>query len=453
MKLFFERGIISDDNKQLLRGFGATLAAPLACYLVSCFNSASAGKRSRAAVVSAIVCGRGLKDELYMLQHEKEASNTEVIRSTSTTTSTVAAMAFHKKSSEDQDDDGTKEQDTNWLRMSPMEAKFLFMKLEFLQAENRRMKMAASQNLGAMRELQSARLKIKHLKRMLRSSRVQARRKMASLGHKVALLQDKVHEDEQIEAAIRQKLRKFEDLQDEAAALRKANSSLKQENLDLAQRLEAAQVPLSVLEHSQDEAFEEINHLRESNDQLQKKIEQLESDCNAEEEELRYLRWLTINLSNELSSKHPPPPADSKSILRRRLSPIPDELDSEHRSSSQGSDHEFTVLNTATTPRNTSPKNNSRKPKFLRKFKKLVSRKISKDSINSDRRASSASTSSDIESNASCLTDDHSAMTSPVTGSESDANEKWRHNSAWIQGAFQTHYVAPRSRRFTEFLY
>lgn len=121
------------------------------------------------------------------------------------------------------------------LQICSMAAKSLSVKLEFLQLESQRLKVVASPSSGTMRELRSAKLKIKHLKKRLRSCRAQGGTQMNSLQHRIAMLQNKVDQDEQIDADVQIKLQRLEDLEDEADDLRKATSIL-------AQTLESAQV-------------------------------------------------------------------------------------------------------------------------------------------------------------------------------------------------------------------
>ncbi|URE05910.1 protein CHUP1, chloroplastic-like [Musa troglodytarum] len=164
-------------------------------FLVSVAGYGS-GTGSKTAVCSTIISGRGLKDELCLLQ----------------------------------------------------------------QVENQRLKVAASQSSGTMRELRSAKLKIKHLKKRLRSCRAQAGKRMNSLQHRIAMLQNKVDQAELIDADVQIKLQRLEALEDEADDLRKATS--------------------------QAEGFEEVQILREANHKLVKRAEQLQTDHHAEVEEL-----------------------------------------------------------------------------------------------------------------------------------------------------------------------
>ncbi|CAL9175904.1 protein CHUP1, chloroplastic-like [Musa acuminata AAA Group] len=464
MKPLLERGR-DDKDKAVLLGLGVTLAVSLAGYLVFCFtrrNSISTlagyGSRtgSKTAVVSTIISGRGLKDELCLLQQEQEGKAlANVIHSISrnlctTTTSAVTSDVITEQSSgvkspEDGDVTSSQEIDqpsvpeleeefvhlTNlvrrlWkkernneiqllenrgleerettvgelkhlLQICSMAAKSLSVKLEFLQLESQRLKVVASPSSGTMRELRSAKLKIKHLKKRLRSCRAQGGTQMNSLQHRIAMLQNKVDQDEQIDADVQIKLQRLEDLEDEADDLRKATSIL-------AQTLESAQV-------SQAEGFEEVKILRESNHKLEKRIEQLQTDHHAEVEELVLLRWLNSRLIYELAYNQLPPVKPAEKDPRNCRRP---KHDAEDRRSSTSD----VILSSC-------------KPKlFLGKLKKLVRRRgsqsnndISESCITFETRAAASTCSGDPTS---------SGLANPLTltGAKPDDTERWQNNSA-----------------------
>ncbi|CAL9751957.1 unnamed protein product [Musa acuminata subsp. burmannicoides] len=469
MKPLLERGR-DDKDKAVLLGLGVTLAVSLAGYLVFCFtrrNSIStlAGYGSRTgsetAVVSTIISGRGLKDELCLLQQEQEGKAlANVIHSISrnlctTTTSAVTSDVITEQPSGVEDGDvnssqeidqpsvpeleeefvhlthlvrllwkernneiqlleycGLEERETtvgelkHLLQICSMAAKSLSVKLEFLQLESQRLKVVASPSSGTMRELRSAKLKIKHLKKRLRSCRAQAGKQMNSLQHRIAMLQNKVDQDEQIDADVQIKLQRLEDLEDEADDLRKETSIL-------AQRLESAQksVAHSSLAVTQAEGFEEVKILRESNHKLEKRIEQLQTDHHAEVEELVRLRWLNSRLIYELAYNQLPPGKPAEKDPRNCRRP---KHDAEDRRSSTSD----VILSSC-------------KPKlFLGKLKKLVrirgsqsNNDISESCINLETRAAASACSGDPTS---------SGLANPLTltGAKPDDTERWQNNSA-----------------------
>ncbi|CAL9159467.1 unnamed protein product [Musa hybrid cultivar] len=460
MKPLLERGR-DDNDKAMLLGLGVTLVVPLAGYLVCCFtrrNSISTfagyGSRtgSKTAVVSTIVSGRGLKDVLCLLQQEQEGKAlANVIHSISRnlcimTTAAVTSDVITEQPSGVEDGDVNSSQDIDqpsvpeleeefvhlthlvrllWternneiqlleycgleerettvgelkhlLQICSMAAMSLSVKLEFLQLENQRLKVVASPSSGTMRELRSAKLKIKHLKKRLRSCRAQAGKQMNPLQRRIAMLQNKVDQDAQIDADVQIKLQRLEDLEDEADDLRKATSIL-------AQRLESAQV-------SQAEGFEEVKILRESNHKLEKRIEQLQTDHHAEVEELVLLRWLNSRLIYELAYNQLPPGKPAEKDPRNCRRP---KHDAEDRRSSTSD----VILSSC-------------KPKlFLGKLKKLVRRRgsqsnndISESCITFETRAAASTCSGDPTS---------SGLANPLTltGAKPDDTERWQNNSA-----------------------
>ncbi|RZS02733.1 hypothetical protein BHM03_00032808 [Ensete ventricosum] len=100
-------------------------------------------------------------------------------------------------------------------------------------------------------ELESARMKTKHLKRRMRSVHLQAREEIAFLEQKIRKLNDVEHEDSQKDVDLQNKLKRLKELEDEAAELGKENSILSQENMELVQRLAYAETSISTLEKLQ----------------------------------------------------------------------------------------------------------------------------------------------------------------------------------------------------------
>ncbi|KAG1346275.1 putative protein CHUP1, chloroplastic [Cocos nucifera] len=141
---------------------------------------------------------------------------------------------------------GLKEQEAtvreleNRLKMNMMEVKLLSLKIESLQDENQKLKIQVSDYSRVMTELESARSMIKLLKKKLKSDGEQARDKLASLQQKIAVLQENEHKDGKNDVEVESKLKRLKEVENEAAELRKENSRLVQEKLDLMQKLESA---------------------------------------------------------------------------------------------------------------------------------------------------------------------------------------------------------------------
>lgn len=141
---------------------------------------------------------------------------------------------------------GLKEQETavmeleNRLKISSMEAKLFSLKIESLQAENRRLEGQASDHAKVVAELEAAKAKVRTLKKELRSEAEHNREQILSLKRRVENLQD--NEAAAFNSEIQLKLRRLKVLEGETEELRASNLKLQLQNSDLARRLESAQV-------------------------------------------------------------------------------------------------------------------------------------------------------------------------------------------------------------------
>lgn len=207
---------------------------------------------------------------------------------------------------------GLKEQETavmelqNRLKISSMEAKLFTLKIESLQAENRRLEGQASDHAKVVDELEATRAKMRLLKKKLRSEAEQNKEQILSLKKRVENLQD--NEAAAVNSEIQLKLRRLKDLEGEAEELRASILKLQLQNSDLARRLESTQILAnSILEDPGAEALkEERERLRLENEDLTKEIEQLRVDRSSDVEELVYLRWINACLRYELRNYQPP---------------------------------------------------------------------------------------------------------------------------------------------------
>ncbi|KAK6284454.1 hypothetical protein POUND7_003406 [Theobroma cacao] len=228
---------------------------------------------------------------------------------------------------------GLKEQETaalelqNRLKINNMEAKLFTLKIESLQSENRRLESQVADHAKVVAELETARSRIKLLKKKLRHEAEQNREQILNLEKRVARLQEQELKALADNQDIESKLQRLKVLEGEADELRKSNRSLQTENSELAQKLESTQILAnSVLEDPETEALNEMsNCLRQENEDLTKQIEQLQADRCADVEELVYLRWINACLRYELRNYQPPPGKTVARDLSKSLSPKSEE--------------------------------------------------------------------------------------------------------------------------------
>ncbi|WRX26389.1 hypothetical protein QQP08_018876 [Theobroma cacao] len=226
---------------------------------------------------------------------------------------------------------GLKEQETaalelqNRLKINNMEAKLFTLKIESLQSENRRLESQVTDHAKVVAELETARSRIKLLKKKLRHEAEQNREQILNLQKRVARLQEQELKALADNQDIESKLQRLKVLEGEADELRKSNRSLQTENSELAQ--ESTQILAnSVLEDPETEALNEMsNCLRQENEDLTKQIEQLQADRCADVEELVYLRWINACLRYELRNYQPPPGKTVARDLSKSLSPKSEE--------------------------------------------------------------------------------------------------------------------------------
>ncbi|CAK7356783.1 unnamed protein product [Dovyalis caffra] len=228
---------------------------------------------------------------------------------------------------------GLKEQETavmelqNRLKINNMEAKLFTLKIESLQADNRRLQTQVADHEKVVAELDAARSKIKLLKKKLRSEAEQNKEQILSLQKRVSRLQDQELKSAATDSDIKMKLQRLKDLETEAEELRKSNSRLHRENSELASQLESTQILAnSVLEDPETETLrKQGNRLRQENEDLTKEVEQLQADRCIDVEELVYLRWINACLRYELRNFQPPHGKTVARDLSKSLSPRSEE--------------------------------------------------------------------------------------------------------------------------------
>ncbi|RRT83859.1 hypothetical protein B296_00016609 [Ensete ventricosum] len=370
----------------------------------------------------------------------------------------------------------------NQLKLNSVEAKCLSLKVESLMDENQRLKLQTSELSGKVQELGLARARVKHLKRRQKYIHVQAREKISSLEKRISLMHSIKRRESQDEAEVQNKMKRVKELEDEAGVLRKENSMLTQESLDLARRLESAESSIATtLERVQAKVLEEVNQLREANEKLKNEIEQLQTDRCTDVEELVYLRWLNACLRYEQRDHHPLPGKTIAKDLSNSLSPRSEEnakqliLDyacaglDDRDVSFRDLEADCSSLESNGEGDDTPPFDDSfgiediitsRKPKFLGKLKKLVLRKGSKNNkvasvdrtpavnpsscATPERRSSldEATGRSSFDSITSCFTEEHS-----LTGHLAKTDETMKNKSAWSRAAFRSPLNLPGGRR------
>ncbi|KAI7985517.1 hypothetical protein LOK49_LG14G01990 [Camellia lanceoleosa] len=228
---------------------------------------------------------------------------------------------------------GLKEQETtvmelqNRLKINNVEAKLFSLKIESLQADNRRLESQVADYAKVIVELEAARAKVKVLKKKLKSESEQNKEQILTLQQRVKKLMNQEHEAVAIDQDIKLKLQRLKDLEEEAEELRKSNHSLGLENSGLVSKLDYTQMlASSVLEDQEAEDLRrERDSLRQQNEDLSKEIEQLQSGRCADVEELVYLRWINACLRYELRNYQPIPGKTVARDLSKTLSPKSEE--------------------------------------------------------------------------------------------------------------------------------
>lgn len=225
---------------------------------------------------------------------------------------------------------GLKEQETavmelqNRLKINNMEAKLLGLKIESLKAEKMELEAQVADYAKVVSDLDTAKLKIKQLKKKLRLEAGHSKEQILSLKERVLKLHDKEKNPVETESDVQLNLQKLNDLGSEADELRKSNQSLRTENSTLAERLESVQIlATSVLEDDETEALkEESLRLSKQNEDLVEEVEQLLADRCSDAEELVYLRWVNACLRYELRNYQPVLGKTTARDLSKTLSPM-----------------------------------------------------------------------------------------------------------------------------------
>ncbi|KAK4736104.1 hypothetical protein R3W88_010365 [Solanum pinnatisectum] len=228
---------------------------------------------------------------------------------------------------------GLKEQETaimelqNQLKINNVEAKIFGLKIESLTADKMRLEAKVADYGKVVCELETAKVKIKQLKKKVRSEADHSKEHIFALQEKVMKLHDQEKKTVEAELDVQLKLQRLKDLENQSDELNKSNQSLRKENSDLAHRLESVQIiASSVLENEETEALkEETLQLKKQNEDLAKDVERLQADRCTDAEELVYLRWINACLRHELRNYQPVTGKTIARDLSKTLSPKSEE--------------------------------------------------------------------------------------------------------------------------------
>ncbi|KZV58819.1 hypothetical protein F511_18656 [Dorcoceras hygrometricum] len=227
---------------------------------------------------------------------------------------------------------GLKEQETavvelqDQLRLSNMEAKLGNLKIESLLSDNRRLEAQVADYAEVVTELESAKAKIKILRKKLRFEAEQNREQILSLRERVMKLQDE--EKRAIEIGQDTEIRRRkENGSEELEEVKKSNKDLKLANSELSRKLECLQMlATSALDNEEAQELKEENQrLRKQNKSLTEEIDQIRADRCTDIEELVYLRWINACLRYELRNYQPFPGKTVARDLSKTLSPKSEE--------------------------------------------------------------------------------------------------------------------------------
>lgn len=351
---------------------------------------------------------------------------------------------------------GLKEQETavmelqNRLKINTMETKLLTLKIESLQADNKRLEAQMADREKIVAELEAARSKVKVLKKKLRSEVEQNKEQILILQKRVAKLQEQEYNSAASDSDTLEKLQRLKVLEDEAEELRKCNTKLQLENSELAKKLESTQMlAISMMEDPEMEALKETSErLKQENESLTNEIEQLQADQCSSIEELVYLKWINACLRYELRNYQRPPGKTVARDLSKTLSPESEykakqliieyanteggnisDLESEWSSSQTSYTDSEIPDDTSVDKSARSKSNNSSKNKFFKKLRKLV---LGKD-VSSKKRGSSKSWENRDSSSVSTATNTASTSEVPSNKLSNVSRSSYRH-SFDIQG-------------------
>ncbi|GJM89826.1 hypothetical protein PR202_ga06047 [Eleusine coracana subsp. coracana] len=178
--------------------------------------------------------------------------------------------------------------------MKEMETDVAELQKQQLKEERKKLQDDIAHGAVIEKELEAARKKIKELQRQVQLEAGQTKGQLMLLKQQVTGLKAKEEEAAKKDAEVERKLKKLKELQVES----------------------------DVVSHAQ----EEINKLRQTNEDLTKQVEGLQMNRFSEVEELVYLRWVNACLRFELRNYQTPSGKVSARDLNRTLSPKSQEM-------------------------------------------------------------------------------------------------------------------------------
>ncbi|KAI8539231.1 hypothetical protein RHMOL_Rhmol09G0165500 [Rhododendron molle] len=227
---------------------------------------------------------------------------------------------------------GLKEQESDvtelqrQLKIKTVEIDMLNITIKSLQAERKKLQEEISNGAVARKELEAARTKIKELQRQIQLEANQTKGQLLLLKQQVSGLQAKEEEAFRKDSEVEKQLKALKELEVEVVELKRKNKELQHEKRELTVKLGAAEARIRTLSEMTETEMvarvrEDVNNLRQKNEDLLKQVEGLQMNRFSEVEELVYLRWVNACLRFELRNYQTPSGKTSARDLSKSLSP------------------------------------------------------------------------------------------------------------------------------------
>lgn len=227
---------------------------------------------------------------------------------------------------------GLKEQESDvtelqrQLKIKTVEINMLNITINSLQAERKKLQEEVSNGAVARKELDAARNKIKELQRQIQLEANQTKGQLLLLKQQVSGLQAKEEGAFRKDLEVEKQLKALKELEVEVVELKRKNKELQYEKRELSVKLDAAEARIRTLSEMTETEMvarvrEDLNNLRQKNEDLLKQVEGLQMNRFGEVEELVYLRWVNACLRFELRNYQTPSGKTSARDLSKSLSP------------------------------------------------------------------------------------------------------------------------------------
>ncbi|KAG5532532.1 hypothetical protein RHGRI_026978 [Rhododendron griersonianum] len=212
------------------------------------------------------------------------------------------------------------------LKIKTVEIDMLNITIKSLQAERKKLQEEISDGAVARKELEAARNKIKELQRQIQLEANQTKGQLLLLKQQVSGLQAKEKEAFRKDSEVEKQLKALKELEVEVVELKRKNKELQHEKRELSVKLGAAEARIRTLSEMTETEMvarvrEDVNNLRQKNEDLLKQVEGLQMNRFSEVEELVYLRWVNACLRFELRNYQTPSGKTSARDLSKSLSP------------------------------------------------------------------------------------------------------------------------------------